>query len=77
LADRGASAQSLPPAPSPSAVSVFAGSDEGAHHRAVPVTLVENWKLNGVNPTAYLTDVLTRLVNSHLQSRLGELTPWS
>ena len=26
---------------------------------------------------AYLTDVLTRLVNNHLQSRLGELTPWA
>jgi len=56
--------------------ALFAGSDEGAHHWAVLATLVENCKLHGVNPTAYLTDVLTRLVNGHLQSRLSELTPW-
>jgi transposase len=56
--------------------ALFAGSDEGAHHWAVLATLVENCKLHDVNPTAYLTDVLTRLVNGHLQSRLGELTPW-
>ncbi len=56
--------------------ALFAGSNEGAHHWAVLATLVENCKLHGVNPTAYLTDVLTRLVNGHLQSRLAELTPW-
>ena len=56
--------------------ALFAGSDEGARHWAVLATLVENCKLHGVNPTAYLTDVLTRLVNGHLQSRLSELTPW-
>ena len=56
--------------------ALFAGSDEGAHHWAVLATLVENCKLHGVNPTAYLTDVLPRLVNGHLQSRLAELTPW-
>jgi transposase len=56
--------------------ALFAGSDEGAHHWAVLATLVENCKLHGVNPSAYLTDVLTRLVNGHLQSRISELTPW-
>ena len=56
--------------------ALFAGSDEGAHHWAVLATLVENCKLHGVNPTVYLTDILTRLVNGHLQSRLSELTPW-
>ena len=56
--------------------ALFAGSDEGARHWAVLATLVENCKLHDVNPTAYLADVLTRLVNGHLQSRLSELTPW-
>jgi hypothetical protein len=56
--------------------ALFAGSDVGAEHWAVLATLVENCKLHGVNPTAYLSDVLTRLVNGHLQSRLAELTPW-
>ncbi len=57
--------------------SLFAGSHEGAENWAVLATLVECCKLNSVNPTAYLTDVLTRLVNGHLESRLGELTPWA
>lgn len=57
--------------------ALFAGSDEGAEHWAVLATLVENCKLHGVNPNAYLGDVLTRLVDGHPQSRLAELTPWS
>ena len=57
--------------------ALFAGSDEGAENWAVLSTLIECCKLHGVNPTAYLADVLTRLVNGHLESRLGELTPWA
>lgn len=57
--------------------SLFAGSDEGGEHWAVLATLIECCKLAGVNPEAYLGDVLTRLVNGHLQSRLDELTPWA
>ena len=57
--------------------ALFAGSDEGGHHWAILATLVENCKLHGVNPNAYLSDVLTRLVYGHLQSRLAELTPWA
>ncbi|MFO1036180.1 MAG: IS66 family transposase [Geminicoccaceae bacterium] len=57
--------------------ALFAGSDEGAENWAVLATLIECCKLHGVNPNAYLTDVLTRLVNGHLESRLGELTPWA
>ena len=33
-------------------------------------------KLNGVNPQAYVTDLLTRLVNGWPQSRIDELMPW-
>jgi transposase len=57
--------------------SLFAGSDEGAENWAVLATLIECCKMHGVNPNAYLTDVLTRLVNGHLESRLNELTPWA
>jgi transposase len=57
--------------------SLFAGSDEGAEHWAILASLIECCKLSSVNPDAYLTDVLTRLVGGHLQSRLGELTPWA
>ena len=34
-------------------------------------------KLHGINPHAYLTDVLTKLVNNWPNRRLGELLPWS
>lgn len=57
--------------------ALFAGSDEGAEHWAILATLIECCKLSGVNPEAYLADVLTRLVGGHLQSRLAELTPWA
>lgn len=57
--------------------ALFAGSDEGAEHWAILATLIECCKLHGVNPAAYLEDVLTRLVNGHLNSRLDDLTPWS
>jgi transposase len=57
--------------------ALFAGSDEGAENWAVLATLIECCKLHGVNPNAYLTDVLARLVGGHLESRLGELSPWA
>jgi transposase len=39
-------------------------------------SLIESCKLHGVNPEAYLTDVLTKLVNNWPNSRLAELLPW-
>jgi hypothetical protein len=39
-------------------------------------SLVETCKLNGVNPQRSFTDVLTRLVNGWMESRLDELMPW-
>jgi hypothetical protein len=33
-------------------------------------------KLNAVDPFAYLSATLTRLVNGHKQSRIDELMPW-
>jgi transposase len=44
--------------------ALFAGSDEGAEHWAILATLIECCKLHGVNPAAYIEDVLTRLVVS-------------
>jgi transposase len=37
-------------------------------------TLVENCRILGINPEAYLIDVLTR-VDSHLQKHIRDLTP--
>jgi transposase len=57
--------------------ALFAGSDGGAEHWAVLASLIETCKLIGVEPQAYLADVITRIVNSHPQSRLDELLPWA
>ncbi|MBV9417304.1 MAG: IS66 family transposase [Solirubrobacterales bacterium] len=57
--------------------ALFAGSDEGAENWAMLASLIETCKLHGVNPEAYLTDVLTKLVNNWSNSRLAELTPWA
>jgi transposase len=55
--------------------ALFAGSDGGAEHWAVIASLIETSKLLGVEPYAYLADVMTRIVNSHPNSRLDELLP--
>jgi transposase len=57
--------------------ALFAGSDGGAEHWAVVASLVETAKLNGVDPQAYLADVITRIVAGHPQSGLDELLPWA
>nr|WP_257838486.1 transposase domain-containing protein [Phenylobacterium sp. J426] len=57
--------------------SLFAGSEGGAEHWAVLASLIATCKLNGVEPQAYIEDVITKLINGHLQSRLDELLPWA
>jgi hypothetical protein len=42
----------------------------------VIASLIETCKLLGVEPYAYLADVITRIVDSHPNSRLDELMPW-
>jgi len=57
--------------------ALFAGSDGGAEHWAVVASLIETCKLGGIDPLAYLTDAITRIVNGHPNSRLDELMPWA
>jgi transposase len=57
--------------------ALFAGHDHGAENWACIASLIETCKLSGVDPQAYLTDVLTRLVNLWPASRLDELLPWA
>jgi len=57
--------------------ALFAGSDEGGANWALLASLIETCKLNSVNPQAWLTDVLTKLVNNWPNSRLDELMPWA
>ncbi len=40
-------------------------------------SLIETCKLNGIEPHGYLSDVISRIVNDHPQSRLDELLPWA
>lgn len=56
--------------------SLFAGHDEGGVHWGVVVSLVESCKLNDIEPQAYLTDILTKLVEGWPMRRLDELLPW-
>jgi hypothetical protein len=43
----------------------------------VIASLIETCKLAGIEPQAYLADVITCIVNGHPQSRLDDLLPWS
>lgn len=56
---------------------LFAGSDGGGHRWAVVASLIETAKLNGVEPYAWLSDVLARMVEGHPANRLDELMPWN
>jgi len=55
---------------------LFAGSDQGGERAAVFYSLIETCKLNGVNPHAYLADVLARLP-THPANRIDELIPYN
>ena len=58
--------------------SLFAGSDAGARRWAIANTLIQSCKLNDVEPLAYLTDVLQRIVSGRTKSRdLSALLPWN
>jgi transposase len=55
---------------------LFAGSERGAERAAVMTTLIMTAKMNGVDPQAWLADVLAR-INDHAIHRLDELLPWN
>jgi transposase len=55
---------------------LFAGADTGGETLARAMTIIETAKLNGLDPQAYLTDVLDR-IHDHKINRLDELLPWN
>jgi transposase len=58
--------------------ALFAGSDGGARHWAIVASLVATAKLNGVEPLAWLTDLLERMVSGRTKANeLEGLLPWS
>ena len=54
---------------------LFMGSEGGGKSAAIAYTLIESAKLNGVDPQAWLTDVLSRIAD-HKINRIDELLPW-
>jgi transposase len=60
------------------ATSLFAGSDGGARHWALVASLMATAKLNGVEPSAWLTDALERMVSGRTKAHeLERLLPWT
>ena len=55
---------------------LFMGSDAGGERAASIYSLVETAKLNGIDPQAYLWEVLTRIAD-HPINRIDELLPWN
>ena len=55
---------------------LFAGSAQGGRRAAVFYTLIVSAKLNGLDPEAWLADVIARIAD-HPAGRIGELLPWN
>jgi hypothetical protein len=54
---------------------LFVGSERGGRSAAIAYTLIESAKLNGIDPQAWLTEVLGRIAD-HKITRIDELLPW-
>jgi transposase len=55
---------------------LFCGSDRGGQRAAAMYSLIVTAKMNGVDPQAWLADVLARIA-THPAHRLDELLPWN
>ena len=55
---------------------LFMGSPAGGKAAAIAYTLVETAKMNGLDPQAWLTEVLHRIAE-HPSNRIDELLPWN
>jgi transposase len=58
--------------------ALFAGADSGGEHWALVATLIQTAKLNKLDPLAWLTDVLERIVSGQTKrNELHTLLPWN
>ena len=55
---------------------LFAGSERGGQRAATMYTMIGTAKLNGIDPQAWLADVIARISDMPM-SRLPELLPWN
>ena len=56
---------------------LFLGSDAGGARAAVIYTVLQTAKLNGLDPEAYLADVIDRMAKGHPINKLSEILPWN
>ncbi|PTW45326.1 transposase IS66-like protein, partial [Sphingomonas faeni] len=56
---------------------LFAGSKTGGERAAAIYTVIQTCKANGVDPQAYIADVIARIASDWPASRWDELMPWN
>lgn len=56
---------------------LFAGSKAGGERAAAIYSVIETCKLNGVEPQAYIADVIEKIAGDWPASRWDELMPWN
>jgi transposase len=55
---------------------LFCGSDAGGQRAACMYTIIETCRMNGIDPRAYLADILARIAD-HPIHQIDQLLPWS
>jgi len=56
---------------------LFAGSKAGGQRAAAIYSVIETCKLNGIEPQAYIADVIEKIASGWPASRWDELMPWN
>ena len=56
---------------------LFAGSRAGGERAAAIYTVIQTCKANGVDPQAYIADVIAKVAGDWSASRWNELMPWN
>ncbi|WP_169802864.1 transposase domain-containing protein, partial [Sphingobium herbicidovorans] len=56
---------------------LFAGSKAGGDRAAAVYSVIETAKLNGLEPQAYIADVIAKIAGDWPAARWDELMPWN